>query len=301
MGFGTAGGGNLSSHDSVAALDAIFDAISAALSATSPANVRFGLIGTAGSGNLHRPDIAAELSRRWSDSGLTCPYEIVSDGIVAFAAGTDQPDGTLILAGTGAVTAALVDRTMTTTVDGHGWLVGDLGSAFWLGREAVVHTLRTLDLGLDPTPLVTAVLNHYRIAAPMHPAPPRHVQAEIEVAIYRDAPVHLARLAPLVTSLVDRDPAAARIVTEAAGHLVQAASLVRDASDASPVVLAGSLLTAETPVATAVREQVRRSWPDAPIGEARDGASAAAWLALVHSGLIADDAAARAHKVAVGH
>jgi hypothetical protein len=44
-------------------------------------------------------------------------------------------------------------------------------------------------------------------------------------------------------------------------------------------VLGGGLLTGDTPLASAVRAQVGRQWPDAPLHSAGDGAAAAAWLA----------------------
>lgn len=298
LGSGKAGGGNISSHGRDGALDAVFSAVAAALSGVDPASVRYGVVGSAGAGHYRRKDNADEFARRWAAARLTCPFEVESDAVVAFCAGTDKPDGTLILSGTGALASAMVDRTMSTTVDGHGWLVGDLGSAFWLGREAVVHTMSTYDLGRDPSPLARAVLDHYGVAAPARPGP-REVQADLEVAVYREPPVRLAALAPLVTSLVDTDPAAARIVAEGADHLLRAAALVRSDGDDTPVVLAGSLLTTSTPLAAAVRARLNEAWPAAPVAEAHDGAAAAAWLALVRGGLVSVDDAGRTHTVAM--
>jgi len=299
LGYGTAGGGNLSSHDRGAALTAVFAAIEAALAGIDPESVRYGLIGSAGSGHLADPEVAADIAARWAKVGLTCPYEVQSDAVVAFAAGTEQPDGTLILSGTGALVSAFVDRAMSMTVDGHGWLVGDRGSAFWLGREAAMHTFYALDTAQEPSALVQGVLDHYGVALTPDAAP-RSIQAALERVIYREAPVSLAALAPLVTSLADEDPAARQIIDDAADHLLHAASAVRPAHDERPVVLAGSLLTSPTPLAEAVRHRLGRSWPSAPISQALEGAAAAAWLAMVRHAMVSGDEAVRAHATAVG-
>jgi glucosamine kinase len=297
LGYGKAGGGNISSHDRVTAFTQIFAAIDAALAEVEPSRIVYGLIAAAGVGNFARPENAAELSRRWTATGMTCPYELDADAVAAFCAGTDRPDGTLVLSGTGALAAGLVDRALSTTVDAHGWLLGDRGSAFWLGREAVVHTLHALDVGRTPSPLSEAVLAHYGISRPEDPKP-REVQGLLDVAVYHEPPIRLATLAPLVTSLAGKDDAADRIIAAAADHLVSAAAEVRRAGDDSPVVLAGSLLITETPVAAAVRDRIGSTWPAAPLGAAHDGAAGAAWLALIRGGLVTEAEATRAHATA---
>jgi glucosamine kinase len=52
----------------------------------------------------------------------------------------------------------VADHRLTRTADGHGWLLGDDGSGFWLGREAVRATLRALDAGEPPGHLAGSVL-----------------------------------------------------------------------------------------------------------------------------------------------
>lgn len=298
LGDGKAGGGNLSSHDRDSAFAEIFAAIDNAIADVDHATIAYGLLGSAGVGNLRRADTAAELSRRWAATGLACPYELETDAVVAFCAGTDQPDGTLVLSGTGALATGIVDRELSTAIDAHGWLLGDRGSAFWLGREAVVHTLHVLDVGQPPSPLTDAVLAHYGIAGREDPKP-REVQGELEVAVYHEPPIRLATVAPLVTSLAGDDPAADRIIAAAADHLVSAAADVRSDGDNTPVVLAGSLLVDDTPLRSAVRHRIAAMWPAAPVESAHDGAAAAAWLALVRGGLVSATDAAQAHATAV--
>ena len=95
------------------------------------------MIGVAGLSALRTPVVAAQFAEVWADAGLTCDPGYRSDLEVAFAAGTPEPDGTVLVAGTGATAGAVTGHRLTRTADGHGWLLGDDGSGFWLGREAV--------------------------------------------------------------------------------------------------------------------------------------------------------------------
>ncbi|NUS12978.1 MAG: ATPase [Streptomyces sp.] len=83
---------------------------------------------------------------------------ISSDIEAAFASAPGTPaDGLALVAGTGAVAMRITDRRCTATVDGDGWLLGDDGSGFWIGREAVRAALRMADGRGGPTTLADAV------------------------------------------------------------------------------------------------------------------------------------------------
>lgn len=74
------------------------------------------------------------------------PVQVHGDTEIAFAAGPGAPAaGVVVIAGTGASAARIDGRRQTATVDGHGWLLGDEGSAFWIAREALRAALRALD------------------------------------------------------------------------------------------------------------------------------------------------------------
>lgn len=277
LGSGRADGANLTSHAVDKAFDAVSAAVAAALAAVSPADVGAAFIATAGDHNFTRPEIAAEVEARWKAAGLTCGYTVVADALAAFVAGTPSPDGTLVLSGTGAITARFADRRLEQIIDGHGWLLGDFGSGFWLGREAVLATLAVLDRGMAPGPLGRAVVQ--ALLGRSEVSPSRAVTNDIVLAVHGRPPVALSELAPLVTANAGVDSVADRILAAAADHLLAAASVVRSPDDATPIVLAGSLLTGGTPLAAQVRSRLASSWPAAPVGVALDGAAGAAWLA----------------------
>lgn len=295
LGSARADGANLTSHAVEKAFDAVSAAVSAALANASPASVGAAVIATAGDHNFTRPEIASELSSRWKAAGLTCGYTVVADALAAFVAGTPSPDGTLVLSGTGAITARFTNRVLGQIIDGHGWLLGDLGSGFWLGREAVLATLAALDRGRVPGPLGRAVVSALLADAGSEVAPSRAVTNDIVLAVHARPPVTLSELAPLVTAHAGVDAEADRILAAAAGHLLAAASVVREPDDATPIVLAGSLLTGATPLASLVREGLSASWPSAPVGVALDGAAGAAWLAARSLSPGDDDRSDRLH------
>ncbi|MEU5572240.1 BadF/BadG/BcrA/BcrD ATPase family protein [Streptomyces coeruleorubidus] len=99
--------------------------------------------------------LTAALRRLGIDAG---PPVIGSDIEAAFASAPGTPaDGLALVAGTGAVAMRITDRRATVTVDGDGWLLGDDGSGFWIGRAAVRAALRMADGRGAPTVLAETV------------------------------------------------------------------------------------------------------------------------------------------------
>ncbi|WP_327394791.1 BadF/BadG/BcrA/BcrD ATPase family protein [Streptomyces phaeochromogenes] len=83
---------------------------------------------------------------------------VSSDIEAAFASAPGAPaDGLALVAGTGAVAMRIIDRRCAVTVGGDGWLLGDDGGGFWIGRSAVRAALRMADGRGGPTTLADAV------------------------------------------------------------------------------------------------------------------------------------------------
>ncbi|WKU07337.1 N-acetylglucosamine kinase [Micromonospora sp. HUAS LYJ1] len=280
LGTGRGGGGNPTSHGAEQAAAELLTALRGALHGVDPARVHAGAIGLAGAGRLRAdPAGRATFDRAWTEAGLRCPYAVHGDALVAYASGTAATDGTILIAGTGAIAAQVRDLRLDRIADGHGWLLGDAGSGFWLGREAVRTLLADLDAGTAPGPLGRRLLGDL-IGATGVAARPRDTVDAVVQAVTRRPPVALARLAPLVVdAAVAGEPVATGLLHRAAAHLVDSAARVRPADAATPVVLGGGLLTGHTPLGAAVRTEAGRRWPDAPVQPAGDGAAGAAWLA----------------------
>jgi N-acetylglucosamine kinase-like BadF-type ATPase len=291
LGTGTAGGGNPTSHGAEAAAAELAKALSAALGALDPARVRAGTIGLAGVARLLADPVSrAAFDRAWAGAGLTCEYHLIGDALVAYASGTAAPDGSVLIAGTGAIAVTIRGFALDRVSDGHGWLLGDAGSGFWLGREAVRATLATMDAGRPLGHLSRAVVDALR--APSGGGTPPPERADLGALSARDKvdllvqrvtrrpPVELAQLAPLVlTAHAAGDPTATAILGEAARLLTESVARIREPGDPTAIVLAGGLLVGDTPLAAAVERELAARWPDAPRPRASDGAAAAAWLA----------------------
>jgi glucosamine kinase len=223
----------------------------------------------------------------WTDAGLTCDPGYAADLEVAFAAGTPEPDGSVLVAGTGATAGAVIDHRLTRTADGHGWLLGDDGSGFWLGREAVRAALHTLDAGEPPGRLVASVLRQLEAdeaddevgSAPAGREADRRRDRVIQAVNARPG-VELSVLAPLVSAAYRAgDPQARSIVEGAAAALLATLGRIRDPAETTPVVLAGSLTSDTSPVGSTLRRLLPARFAG-PVRPARSGVGGAAWLAL---------------------
>lgn len=284
LGRGSAGPGNPTSEGCRAARS-IGTAIRAALGDNDPHAVRAGVVGLAGIGILTDPTISAAFHAEWTATGLTCPVTTVGDAVTAFAAGTPAASGAVLIAGTGAVAARIENRRITRTADGLGWLLGDEGSGLWLGLQAIRAAARS--------PMSTRDGLAAKIAA--------HTGAgsrdELVHWAGRQPPQAFAVLAPLVCeSARAGDPVARRLTTEAGTRLL--ATLGELGPLPGPVVLAGGLLTADTPVREAVLTGLRSR--RTPAATSRDPAVGAAWLAIRQATDPDERAAARLHTRLLG-
>ena len=70
---------------------------------------------------------------------------MITDIPVAFAAGSTEPVGIVVFAGTGAGAAVINAGEIERRADANGYLIGDEGSAVWIGREAVRAVMRAYD------------------------------------------------------------------------------------------------------------------------------------------------------------
>ncbi len=274
VGRGTAGGGNPTAHPATAR-DALAVALADALRGVDPARVGAGVLGMAGGGALRDPLVRTAYDDAWSAAGLTGRPDVRSDVEVAFAAGTEAATGSVLVAGTGAVAARVEDGRLVATAGGHGWLLGDEGSGFWLGREAVRATLHALDEGLPPGPLGEAVLATLPGSGDGRSALVRQA--------YAQAPVALSSLAPLVTAAHDAgDPVAQQIVLAGIDHLVALFGRLPEPQPREPVVLAGALTERGTPIGHALRRHLTERRLDVlSAAEPVTGAAAIARRSLV--------------------
>jgi glucosamine kinase len=231
------------------AVRAIGATVRTALRGHDPARVGFAVVGIAGLSSLADPVVRDAFATEWREIGLTCPVRVVGDAVTAFAAGAADDSvagaaddsvagavgdrGAVLIAGTGAVAALVDGLDVLRTADGFGWLLGDEGSGVWLGLLAVRSALRR------SSALGTAVMVHTETRTP----------DELIAWATHQRPRAFAGLAPLVCRIADDE--SARIIAEAVERLL--ATVAELGVPDGPVVLAGGLLTADTPIRRGVR------------------------------------------------
>ena len=159
-GRGTAGPGNPLACGPAAA-HAIGQALRQALTGCDPTRVVAGVLGVAGTSAVSSPAVAASFAAMWASLGLRCSYRFVGDVVTAFAAGTAEPSGAVLIAGTGAIAARIAGHAPVRTADGLGWLLGDEGSGRWMGLQAVRHAVRSWS-----SPLARTVAGHAGTSSP---------------------------------------------------------------------------------------------------------------------------------------
>lgn len=236
---------------------------------TEPASAVIALAGLVSVGGTHPETISALRS-----VGITCPIRLVSDLHGIYYSCTEAPTGAVLLAGTGATAASFNDGELTAVRDGLGWLLGDAGAGFWIGREVVQAVCAELDHrgpATSLTPLVVQQIGHLGSASP----PRARELASIVNWVYSQRPVDLAQFAVLVSQESQRDAVAADIANRAAMHLIATLEALPPRPSSSPIVLGGSVLGTDSPVGRRLRGH---------LGEralhARDGLTGAAVLAL---------------------
>lgn len=277
VGVGTAAGLNQRSSGGDP-VDRLARAVADALAGHDPSSVRAGVLGAAGAGAAGLARVQEQAGEAWRRLGLGGHPAVVPDLLAAFAAGTPEPSGVVLVGGTGAGAAAILDRQVVRQADGAGWLLGDVGSAVWLAREALVAAVAALD-GRGPRTTLTEPLLERLLGR----SAPNTVQDVIARA-YALPPASLGTLAPVVTDHAGRrDPVASDIVRRGVSGLLASLDAVVPTA-AGPLVLAGALLTTAGPVLTGVAGGLAARSLGAP-RTAGLPAAGAAWLALVSLGV----------------
>ena len=186
-------------------------------------------------------DLSVELTRQTG-----CPVHVTGDADSARAGAFLGAPGVVVIAGTGSMASGWNGES-SARAGGHGFLLGDEGSAYWIGRAAVRAALRFQD--------------QMGGSGPIHRAVTRAAGQSLD-ALIGDICTHPAErdrltvLAPVVTALAAEDPEdpegagdagdaeASRIVLEAAEHLAELAESIRRRLGPLPVAGAGGVFRA---------------------------------------------------------
>jgi len=123
-----------------------------------PAAICLGIAG------VDRPDDAAVMQAIMRRIGHKAKVLVVNDALIALEAGAPNAPGVVIIAGTGSIAYGRNDRNQSARAGGWGYMLGDEGSGYWIGRAALRAVLREADRRGPATQLTGLLLNFYGVA-----------------------------------------------------------------------------------------------------------------------------------------
>ncbi|MDQ3070191.1 MAG: ATPase [Acidobacteriota bacterium] len=120
-------------------------------------------IGMAG---VDRPGDAEVVRSIMGRIGQRAKVLIVNDALVALEAGAPGEPGVVIIAGTGSICYGRNDKAEAARAGGWGYVLGDEGSGYWIGRHALRAVVREADRRGPRTSLTSRALAHFGVARP---------------------------------------------------------------------------------------------------------------------------------------
>jgi len=193
-------------------------------------------LGIAGVDRPHDNAIIGGIMRR---IGHKAPVLVVNDALAALVAGAgDDGPGIVLIAGTGSICYGRNEAGRAARAGGWGYILGDEGSGWWIGRQALSAVMRAGDGRGPATRLTAGVLEHFAF---------EQVSDLVHEVYFRDTRRRaVAGLSGVVQGAADDgDVVARQILSDAADELVLAVRSVATRLEMRglqfPLVLSGSL------------------------------------------------------------
>lgn len=119
-----------------------------------------------GIAGVDRPDDAEVVTGIMKRIGYKARVLVVNDALVALEAGAPRQPGVVIISGTGSISYGRNASGMAARSGGWGYVLGDEGSGYWIGRAALRAVLREADQRGKETALTPLLLNHFGVDRP---------------------------------------------------------------------------------------------------------------------------------------
>ena len=237
LGEARGGGANLQAHGELEVEKVLHHVMDTAIGSRdiTPAAVCLGIAG------VDRPQDSEAVRGIMRRIGAKARTLVVNDALVALVAGAGDRPGVVIIAGTGSIAYGRNTAGRAARAGGWGYLLGDEGSGFWIGRRALSAIVRAADGRGPSTSLTDLVMDRMKLVRPSD---------LIRETYYRDLRrTAIAGLAPLVQQARDEgDAVAAEILNQAATELTAAASSVITKlgmrGEVFPTILGGGIFKA---------------------------------------------------------
>lgn len=206
---------------------------------------------------------------------------VVNDALIALVAGAGDAPGIVVIAGTGSIVYGRNAVGEAARAGGWGHMIGDEGSGYWIGREALAAVMRASDGRGPATRLSDAILAHFAVDE----------VARLPRIVYdREAPrAAVAALGPIVQEAADAgDAVATRVLERAVDELVLAAGSVASRlemrGDAFTIFLSGGAFRVVPRLASDLERRLVEVAPRAQVQRLDvEPAMGAVWLALAEA------------------
>ncbi|MGL4677555.1 MAG: N-acetylglucosamine kinase [Brevinema sp.] len=143
-------------------------------------------------------------------------YVCVNDSVVGWAGSLACRSGINLIAGTGAIAFGRNERGQTAICSGWGHILGDEGSAYWVGSKLLELFTKQSDFRIEKTPLYEIIKSHLNLKTDKELITIVYDQWQSERAKIAD----LSRLVPI--ALDQKDP----LVMELLDHIAYEISLM---------------------------------------------------------------------------
>ena len=252
------GGANLQAVGELEVEKVLYEVMTATLSDhdVTPAAICLGIAG------VDRPDDSRVIHAIMKRIGFKTPVVVVNDALVALVAGAGDGPGVVVVAGTGSIAYGRGANGTAARAGGWGYLLGDEGGGFWIGRAALSAVLRQFD-GRGPATLLSELtLAQMRLTSP---------DDLVHQVYYRDVHRHsIAALAGMVhEASLAGDAVATEILSRAGVELASAAASVIGRlsmrGEAFPIILAGGIFQGVPSLVGDVSARLREAAPRSEI------------------------------------
>ncbi len=222
----------------------------------SPEQLKSIVLGMAGAGRVaDKTAFLGELENSAKKNKLKLSSIVIeTDARIALEAAFASSFGIVIMAGTGSIALGKGEDGKIYRIGGWGRILGDEGSGYVIGRQALNAAVRSSEGRADKTKLLKFALEHFGISS----------TDELVTKVYREN-ADISSFAPkVIQAALEFDHVAHNILFSQANEL---AELVRvlvaqiQPKRKIPVALMGGLLDSENVFSKIVRERIARSLP----------------------------------------
>lgn len=210
----------------------------------------------------------SEVKKIIASEFLDAKIAVVIDMVLGYESHFALGEGIFLYAGTGSIAIHLTESGEIVRAGGWGYLLGDEGAGYWVGREAIRRTVAALDMKIELETFEIEILNALNVKN----------WDEIKAFVYSHDRSSIAALAPRVISMAQEGIETAEDIlltaAEYLADLVQQIEIVTGKRNL-PVVIGGGISEAGTLLINAIERGIGRDVKTSNINMARRAAELA--------------------------